>query len=408
MLGLGVTGTRARPGRSVLAASLIAFATFVVVAVGAFRREDAGSPDDPASGTGGYTLMAESVVPMMFDPATAEGRSQYGLDSPDLQPTLAGVTFDLFRVRPGDDGSCLNLYRPDNPRIAAPSPAFVARGGRFTFAATLDGASDAERANPWRLLDRRFDDGAVPAIVDATSLQYVFHAAIGDDLVVPATGGEPVRLRVVATLSHSVFQSEILIGDAAFVRLYPQHEGHRLWMIDGDPARSAALARALEDRLTDAGLVAIDPAERLRGYQAVENTYLSTFQALGALGLVLGTLGLGAVVVRNVLERRREMALLAAVGYRRGSLRLLVAGEVGLIVAVGVVLGAAAALVAVQPAIARQGGGIPLVLIGGVIAAVAASGVARDARRHRRGLAASAGGVAQERVSGPPLLRRLS
>ncbi len=73
------------------------------------------------------------------------------------------------------------------------------------------------------------------AIVDATSLQYVFHAALGDDLVVPGTAGEPVRLRVVATLSHSVFQSEILIGDAAFVRLYPQHEGHRLWMIDGDP-----------------------------------------------------------------------------------------------------------------------------------------------------------------------------
>ena len=375
LLGLGATGARARPGRSVLACSLISFATFVVVAVGAFRLDDTGSPDDPASGTGGYILMAESVVPMMFDPATAEGRSQYGLDSPDLAPTLAGATFDLFRVRPGDDGSCLNLYRPDNPRIAAPSPAFVARGGRFTFAATMADATDAERANPWRLLDRRFDDGAVAAIVDATSLQYVFHAALGDDLVVPGTAGEPVRLRVVATLSHSVFQSEILIGDAAFVRLYPQHEGHRLWMIDGDPSRSAALARLLEDRLTDAGVVVIDPAERLRGYQAVENTYLSTFQALGALGLVLGTLGLGAVVIRNILERRRETALLTAVGYGRASLRLIVAGEVGLIIAAGVVVGAVAALIAVQPAVARQGGGLPLNVIAGVVVAVAASGL---------------------------------
>jgi putative ABC transport system permease protein len=215
----------------------------------------------------------------------------------------------------------------------------------------------------------------VPAILDATSLQYVFHASLGDDLVVPGSAGEPARLRVVGTLSHSVFQSEILIGDAAFVRLYPRQEGHRLWMIDGDPARSAAVARVLEDRLTDAGLVVVDPAERLRSYQAVENTYLSTFQALGALGLVLGTFGLGAVVVRNILERRREMALLAAVGYRRSNLRLLVAGEVGLIVAAGVVLGAAAALVAVQPAIARQGGGLPVAVIGGVLVAVAASGI---------------------------------
>jgi ABC-type antimicrobial peptide transport system permease subunit len=127
--------------------------------------------------------------------------------------------------------------------------------------------------------------------------------------------------------------------------------------------------------MSDAGMVAIDPAERLRAFQEVENTYLSTFQALGALGLVLGTLGLAAVVVRNVLERRREMALLSAVGYRPGSLRLLVAGEVGLIVASGVVLGAAAALIAVQPAIARQGGGVPVAVVGGVIAAVAASGL---------------------------------
>ena len=40
-----------------------------------------------------------------------------------------------------------------------------------------------------------------------------------------------------------------------------------------------------------------------------------------------------------------------------------------------VVLGAAAALVAVQPAIARQGGGLPLAVIGGVVVAVAASGL---------------------------------
>ena len=374
LLALGVSSARARPGRSVLAAALIAFATFVVVAVGAFRRDDAGSPDDPASGTGGYILLAESAVPLMYDPATPEGRTNYGLDSPEIAPTLAGTTFDLFRVRPGDDGSCLNLYRPENPRIAAPSPAFVTRGGRFTFAASLAG-TDAERANPWLLLNRSLPDGVVPAIVDATSLQYVFHAALGDELTVPIAGGAPVRLRFMASLSHSVFQSEILIGDANFVRLFPQHEGHRLWLVDGDPSRRDAIARLLEARMSDAGMVASDPAERLRAYQAVENTYLSTFQALGALGLVLGTLGLAAVVVRNVLERRREMALLSAVGYRPGSLRLLVAGEVGLIVASGVVLGAAAALIAVQPAIARQGGAIPVGVVGGVIAAVAVSGL---------------------------------
>ena len=55
------------------------------------------------------------------------------------------------------------------------------------FAATL-ATTDAERANPWLLLNRRFDDGAVPAIADATSLQYVLHAAVGDEITIDIGG----------------------------------------------------------------------------------------------------------------------------------------------------------------------------------------------------------------------------
>ena len=59
----------------------------------------------------------------------------------------------------------------------------------------------------------------------------------------------------------------------------------------------------------------------------MENTYLSTFQSLGGLGLILGTIGLAAVLLRNVLERRGEMALLRAVGYRRQTLAMMLVAE---------------------------------------------------------------------------------
>ena len=59
----------------------------------------------------------------------------------------------------------------------------------------------------------------------------------------------------------------------------------------------------------------VTPAvRRLAAFNAVQNTYLSTFQVLGGLGLLLGSVGLGVVVLRNVLERRGELALLLAVG----------------------------------------------------------------------------------------------
>ena len=55
--------------------------------------------------------------------------------------------------------------------------------------------------------------------------------------------------------------------------------------------------------MVDFGADATGTAERLAQFHRVENTYLSTFQALGGLGLILGTMGLATVLLRNVLER---------------------------------------------------------------------------------------------------------
>ena len=62
-----------------------------------------------------------------------------------------------------------------NPRRAG-TAAFAKR--RFALRGRRDGR--LRRANPWTLLGRAGADGAVPAIVDETSLQYVLHASVGD------------------------------------------------------------------------------------------------------------------------------------------------------------------------------------------------------------------------------------
>jgi putative ABC transport system permease protein len=371
----GQINAAARPGRTVLSVALIAFATFVIVTVGAFRQEGVASPDDPKSGTGGYALIAESIAPITDDPNSPAGRGSLGLDSPDLQPALAGVSFARFRLRPGDDGSCLNLYRPENPRVIAPTPEFVAKGGRFTFAGMLADANDAERANPWLLLNRTFADNATPVIVDQTSLMYVFHRAIGDDIEVRSggEGGAAIKLRVVGSLSHSVFQSELIVSEPSFVRLFPDNEGYRLFLVQTNTGADS-LARTLENRLADFGVEAISTVDRLRAYQQVENTYLSTFQALGALGLVLGTFGVGTVLLRNILERRRELALLQAIGYRESHIRSLILAESVSLVVWGLLAGAACALLAVLPAIVERGGSFPWTAVVMLLAAVLAAG----------------------------------
>ncbi len=375
---LGVRQATAHPGRSVLSIALIAFATFVIVSLGAFRRGAPENERDPQSGTGGYTLFAESVVPLMFDPATPAGRAELGLSEDGLK----GASIMRFRLRPGEDGSCLNLYKPTSPRIVAPARPFVDTGG-FRFAASM-AATDAERQNPWRLLDRRFRDGAVPVIGDANSLQYVLHVGVGEDFLLPGPGGQPVRLRVVAALSDSLFQSELVIAETQFVRLFPRLEGYRFFTIRSPEGHNTEVATALEDGLADYGFDAQSTAARLASYHRVENTYLSTFQALGGLGLLLGTLGLGAILLRNVLERRRELALLQAVGYEGRTLGLMVVAESVVLMAAGIGTGTLSALVAVAPALSARATSLPigstaLVLVGVFSAGLISSLVATRA-----------------------------
>jgi putative ABC transport system permease protein len=132
----------------------------------------------------------------------------------------------------------------------------------------------------------------------------------------------------------------------------------------------------LEGALADYGLD-IQPSEaRLAGFHKVENTYLSTFRSLGALGLVLGTVGLGAILLRNVLERRRELALLRAVGYRPRHLVEMVLAENVLLLLLGLATGTACALLAIAPAVSLRGGHLPVISLMLLLAIVLTTGIA--------------------------------
>src|SRR5262249_4135851 len=135
------------------------------------------------------------------------------------------------------------------------------------------------------------------------------------------------------------------------------------------------LAGTLERELAPYGFDAVSTAERLDAFHRVENTYLSTFQMLGGLGLLLGTIGLAAIMFRNVLERRRELALLRAGGDDARRVSIMIIAEVVVLVGVGLVAGVACATLAISPAwLGRQqsGPGVGLIIL---LALVVAAGL---------------------------------
>jgi len=371
---LGFRNASYRPGRSILCIALIASAAFIIVAVDAFRRDDKSLTNDRRSGSGGFPLLAESLLPLIHDPNTPEGREALNLtDSGENASGLKDVRFARFRVRAGDDASCLNLYQPRNPRIVAADDDFI-RGNRFTFQDSLAQTRE-EKANPWLLLNGISADGAIPVIGDANSLTYVLHLKLGDEMVLNRSTGA-VRLKVVGALADSVFQSELLMAEKNFLRLFPEEQGHRFFLIETpSSARAGDIAAILEDRLSDYGFDVVPTGERLAEFHRVENTYLSTFQLLGGLGLVLGTMGLAAVLLRNVLERRRELALLRAVGYNSSHFALMIIAENAFLLFCGLATGTLCALLAVAPVIFGRGGRLPNVSLGLLLLLVLISGL---------------------------------
>jgi putative ABC transport system permease protein len=379
---LGFRNARQRPGRSALCVTLIASASFIVVAVDAFRREGSLNPADRKSGTGGYSLLANSSLPLFHDLNTREGRETLSLDAHG-NTVLEKVGFSRFRVRPGDDTSCLNLYQARNPRILAATEDFI-KANRFTFQDSLAGTAQ-EKANPWLLLKSHTPDASIPAIADANSITYGLHRKLGDIVELNSGSDHPIQLRLVAALADSLFQSELLVSEENFVRLFPQLQGYRFCLLDTADQKAADVAGILEDRLSDFGFDVIPADERLAGFHRVENTYLSTFQSLGTLGLVLGTLGLATVLLRNVLERRRELALMRAVGYTRLHLAVMVLAENVWLLVRGLLIGTCCALVAIAPSFLGGGRHLPVlsmallvttVLLVGLLASVLATAAA--------------------------------
>jgi hypothetical protein len=362
--GMGLRGATRRRKRSLATMALLACGSFMIVAVGANRLEANRDAFKRSSGTGGFALIGESSLPVVHDLNTADGRDFYGLSASDLQQ----VSIVPMRVRDGDDASCLNLNRAQTPRLLGVNPSFLEQRDAFSFVKVAAGYPKDAR---WRLLDHDEREDVIPAIADDNSILWALKKKVGDTLDYVDERGRPFKIKLVGAVANSILQGNLLISESRFIQRFPGLAGYRMFLIDAPSNTMTQTAAVLTRGLQDAGLELTPAAQRLDAFNAVQNTYLNTFQVLGGLGLLVGSAGLGVVVLRNVLERRGELALLQAVGFRRRSLRWLVLSEHAGLLLIGLAIGLMAALIAVVPSFSSAASQLPVIslalTIGGVL-----------------------------------------
>jgi ABC-type antimicrobial peptide transport system permease subunit len=206
-------------------------------------------------------------------------------------------------------------------------------------------------------------------------LQWGLNKKIGDTIEYIDANGEPFKIEFVGSLKSSLLQGSVFIEEEAFVTKFPAVEGYRILLVDAPFDRREEIAAHLERAGRNIGLEITLSEERLARYYQVEKTYLSIFLLLGGLGLILGCIGLATILLRNVLERRNELALLQAVGMTRHDLgRMLIIEHAGLLI-LGMVCGSVAALIAVIPALQSLGTDLPLGTLSLILLAIFANGL---------------------------------
>jgi ABC-type antimicrobial peptide transport system permease subunit len=269
-------------------------------------------------------------------------------------------------------------------------PEYLQERGAFTFAKTVDGSADS-----WLLLKASNDDKTVNAIGDENTITWSVGRAVGDALMYTDERGQTFHVKIVGSVANSILQGGLIISEDEFIDRFPSESGYKMFLVDVPLGKSpypplqrgnktvvslsrktelSDISKTLSYAFQDVGMELTPTTERLADFNTLQNTYLSIFQSLGGLALLLGSLGLGIVVLRNVMERRSELALLKAVGFRNRPLQWLILSEHWLLLVLGLVCGVLAGLVAVLPALRSPGAGIPYASLIATIFAILVNG----------------------------------
>ena len=329
------------PLRSFRIAVLFALGTFIIIAIGLNRKDPHRDSGFPASGTGGFQFYMETTIPVLRDLNNPEVRMEQGIERP--------VRFVQMRRSDGDDASCLNLNRVVSPRILGiPSEEFT---GRFSF---IRSTEDLDPESPWISLKTELPGGIVPAVIDQTVLQWGLGKKPGDTLVYLNEAGAEMKLKIVGGLANSIFQGHVLVDEQLFLKHFPSSSGTHVFLVDGGAVEVSEIQNELVRAFRNEGLELQSAADRLAMFNQVENTYLSIFMLLGGLAMILGTVGLGVSLARNLQDREAEMGIMRAMGYRRSWILRIITHEHLILLLAGALTGTATAFVATLPSILSE------------------------------------------------------
>lgn len=153
-------------------------------------------------------------------------------------------------------------------------------------------------------------------------------------------------VQVIGVIDFGASQSflGVFVNESTFRQVYGEPEFSRHFIGLEDPGESKDVAKAIESTLFTAGVQADSLKQQVDDAQALNRNFFRLMQGFMALGLFVGIAAVGVIAFRTVVERRQQIGMLRAIGYKKRTVALSFLLESSFITLLSVVSGIGLAL----------------------------------------------------------------
>ncbi len=340
---------RLRTGMTLAMFSLV---VFTIVVMGFIIEGIKGTWEDPNRFSGGFEVRATAGYANPIPDMDAALEAAEGVNPDDFSAvgSLAGLPVSAKQAGASGDPADITLQGVD---------AGYTGSVRYGFDVTAGGYDSSREV--WQALEETPNAAVVSAglVPSKTSSQdngtvapLRLEGFYREDPTIPentyvrvenSRTGESEKLRVIGVLEQTatditaVATSKATLDGIAGAPVPPQTHVFRL----EDGVGAAGTARSLERAFVASGLQASVVADEVRSGAESSMMMFNLLTGFMGLGLLVGIAALGVIAARSVVERRQQIGMMRALGFRRGQVQLAFLIESSFIALLGIATGIA-------------------------------------------------------------------
>ena len=348
---IGLSYPSRRPFRTAVNLTIFALVLFTIVAVASFGNSVEVNLDQTVrSQSGGYTFFGFSETPIPNLPALVAANATLAPLFTRVVPIASGSVSLQWsgQSTPWQD----SLYAP--PTNASGSASFYATNG-FNFSSTQGSLSAAQ---VWDLVATNPNDAVVDHGYQIGGIVYgpsSPHPGLkpGTTVTLTNSSGATARVTVVGILSES-FVGGIFVNPAVG-RTLGTTAANTYFLTTANGVDATHAAQAAKRAFFPFGLVLFDFAQILQSSIQSTEAIIGLLEVFVGLGLAVGIAAVGIVALRAVVERRQEIGMLRATGFRRSGILKVFFLEYSYVALLGIGIGTALGVLLIWEA--AQGAG---------------------------------------------------